>query len=453
MGRVLSAKNVTLAGAAAVLIVAGLLPLGVMGAKSLGHYGPVLSNARNWKLLANSLLLAGSTTAVAALAGVPLAILFGKTNLPFRRLFAVLFSLPLLLPPYVLAVGWFQVLGSSWLFGLPGCILVLASCYMPVVMLLTMVYLRTVNPALEEAGRLSANGWRVLTGISLPLAAPGVILSLLLVFLLTLGEFGATTFLRFDVFPVASFTQFSAFYDFGAATAAAMPLVAITLAGLLVERRFLHGKTFAFRWAAPAESSRIRLRALGPLLLLAVLAAMAVALPLSAIFWRGASPRALGDAFHRAGDSALCSLLYAVTAATILTPLGFLLSYLIHRRALPGWRLLDALGLFLFTLPGTVLGIGLIVLWNHPATNWIYGTPLILVAGFIAQYTALSTRLMLAGLSQVPVSMEEAAELSGAGWFRGIWRILAPLCRGSIGAAWIVTCLFCLRDSSLPLLL
>lgn len=256
MGRVLSSKRITLWVAVLVLLAAGVLPLCMMLAASLadvGNYSGTLGNARIWSLLGGSLSLALLTTIVAGLAGVSLGILLAKTDLLLRTTLTVVLSLPLLFSPYILAVGWFEVLGrgglvaqwagsaagetaSRWLFGLPGVVLVLSTAFLPVVLLLTMTYLNAVNPTLEQAARLSSGWPAVLKSITIPLAAPGIVLSLVLVFLLTMGEFGAPAFLRVRVFPVASFTQFTAFYNFGAATAAALPLVAVALLGLSVER-------------------------------------------------------------------------------------------------------------------------------------------------------------------------------------------------------------------------
>ena len=86
--------------------------------------------------------------------------------------------------------------------------------------------------------------------------------------------------------------------------------------------------------------------------------------------------------------------------ASLLTLLGFLCGYLIHNRMLPIWRSVDALTLFLFTLPGTVVGIGLISLWNTPISNFIYRTPAIIILGYLAQYTVLPARTTTAILAQ-----------------------------------------------------
>jgi iron(III) transport system permease protein len=475
MGGLLSGKRVTLWAAVAVWIGVGVIPLCVMLATSLSstqNYTATLGSARTWGLFRNSLLLATLTTAVAGAVGVTLGVILAKTDLALRNTLAAIFSLPLLFPPYILAVGWFEVLGRSgilahfggaavgeatgrWLFGLPGLVLVLSTAFLPVVLLLTLTYVRAVNTNLEDAARLSSSRATVLRRITIPLAAPGILLSLILVFLLAMGEFGAPAFLRFDAFPVASFTQFTAFYNFGAATAAATPLVLVVLMGLALEQRVLHGKAFQFGWNVRSSGGQIPLRSARTLLGLTVVftALIVVVVPLSALMWRGMNVAALREALDRAGNSAVRSVAYAAASATILSVLGFFLAYLIHRRAIPGWRWVDAGTLFLFTLPGTVIGLGLIGLWNRPSTNWIYATPAMLTGGYIAQYAVLGTRAMVAGFAQTPVHLEEAAEIAGAAWFQRVRGILMPLLWPSILVGWAVTFLFCLRDVTLPLLL
>jgi iron(III) transport system permease protein len=480
MGRLLNAKRATLIAAAALLILAGCLPVGLMivssvwvdGGFSLRNYVEVFGNMRTWALFGNSVALATLTTVAAGGLGVTLGILLAKTDLPLRIAFAILFSLPLLLPPYVLAIGWFEILGrggllaqwvgpslgeitSRWLFGLPGAVLVLGSAFIPVVLLLTITYLAGVDPSLEEAARLSSGWPGVLKHITIPLISPGILLSLVLVFLLTMGELGAPAFLRLSVFPVASLTQSAAFYNFGAATAAAVPLIGLVVLGLFVAHLLLHKKAYFFRWSVQQNLQHISLGQKTPAVLLAVsaLGVVLVGVPLVGVLWRGASIAALTEAIERAGSSAARSLLYATIASTVLCVLGFFLAYLVHRRALAGWLWMDAVILFLFALPGSIIGVGLIALWNRPSTNWMYATAAILIVGLVVQYAALAARTILAGFSQLPVSLEEAAEIAGAGWFRRVFAILAPLLRPSVLAAWAVSFIFCTRDLSLPLLL
>jgi iron(III) transport system permease protein len=474
------AKRVFLIAVAISLGVIGLLPILVMFVKSLlvngrvsfAYYQSLLATGRPWTLLGHSFALSVPTTLLATGIGLPLGILFARTDLPLRRLFAVLFTIPLLIPPYVTAVSWFDLLGregvlaaflgptaaattSKWLFGLPGCVLVLFATFMPIVMLLTMAYSKTVDPRLEEAGKLVSRWPVVLKRITIPLIFPGVLLAAMLVFLLTLGEFSVPTFLRYDVFPVESFTEFSAFYNFGAATAAAIPLALITFLVLVLESLFLREKTYQIRPASgDGGASLIKLGSLRNSWLVAVslFCIAVVVVPLLVVVYRSFTPGAYAEAISRAGDSLLRSLAYAGIGATALTLLGFLTGYLIYTRALPVWRSIDSLTVFLVGLPSTVIGIGLIGLWNTRATAFIYATPTIILLGYLAQYTALTSRITVAALGQIPPSMEEAAEIVGAGWPRRMLWIVGPLAKRGLIAAWLVGYIFCLRDTGITML-
>ncbi|MFQ5668075.1 MAG: ABC transporter permease [Candidatus Binatia bacterium] len=474
------AKRITLAVVTVFLVVAGLLPIlatflksvMVNGHLSLASYQGLLTSRHEWTLMGHSLALSTLTTLLTIAIGLPLGVLLAKTDLPLRRLFLVLFTIPLLVPPYITAVSWFGLLGpdgllarvldpavakvtSGWLFGLPGCVLVLSSTFLPIVMLLTMTYLKTVNPRLEEAGQLMTRWFGVLKGITIPLILPGVLLAAMLVFLLSFGEFGVPTFLRYDVFPLESFTQFSAFYNFGAATATAIPLAVITFLVLGAERIFLREKTYQLQ-AAP-HGERSPLVALGPLrrglfALVGLLCFIVVVGPLLVLLIQSASLSAYAEALNQAGGSLLRSLTYGIVGATLLTAIGFLSGYLIHTRALPFWRSVDSLTVFLFALPSTVTGIGLISLWNRPGTNFIYGTAAIIVLGYLAKYTALTSRITVSTLAQIPPSMEEAAQVVGARWVRRMGGIVAPLAKRGLVAGWLVGYIFCLRDMGITMM-
>ena len=172
----------------------------------------------------------------------------------------------------------------------------------------------------------------------------------------------------------------------------------------------------------------------------------------TALLVRAGGPGAFAEAFRRAGGALFRSLLYASLGALLLSLLGFLLGYLVHSKALPFWRALDWLTLFLFALPGTVLAVGLISLWNRPWTNFVYATPLILLLGWTAKYTALTSRIVSARLSLLPPSMEEAARAAGAGWGRTLLFVTVPLAARGILAAWLTAFLFCLRETSLTMM-
>ena len=468
-------RRLTLLLIVAALLIIGLLPVGMMLGKSfvvdgkltLEVYERLFANPREyWTPMRHSLTLAALTAGIAVMLGVPLGLLLGKSDLPFRHALGVLLSIPLLIPPYILAVSWFNVLAgggllakaipaptvkllSDWLSGLPGCVWVLVSAFMPVVMILTMVYAHAVSPRLEEAARLIARWPGILRTITLPIIMPGILFGGILVFLLALGEVGVPMFLRYPVFPVETLTQFSAFYDFGAAAAAATPLLGITLAVLALERFWLREKTYRLR---PITSgTRMLLVSLGhwrfpALLAVGLMVAATVALPLLALVTSSLSPFAYLEAWDKAADSLGRSLVFAFLGASLLMMFGFFCGYLIHHRALRFWRTVDTVTLLLFTLPGTVIGVGLIALWNRPVTNFVYASVAIVILAYLAQYTALTSRIILATLGNVPPSLEEAAQMTGAPWLARILHVVVPAALPGVIAAWLIGFIFCLRD-------
>ncbi|MBI5188362.1 MAG: iron ABC transporter permease [Nitrospirae bacterium] len=465
-----------LLGSVLLLIFIGFIPILFLfiksfiadGRFSFQNYELLFDSKRTWILLLNSLSLSSATAFITLILGVPLGVLLTKTDLPLKRFFIILFIIPLIISPYILSMAWFYTLGrggvvagllgeeigaitSNFLFSFYGVLFVMVSVYLPVAIILTMTYLRTLNPALEEAARLSSKWFYILRDISLPLIKPGIMLSGLIVFVLTLGELGVPLFLRFDVFPAESFLQFSAFYNFNAAIAMAIPLGIITIIVLIIERRFLRKKVFQFGMTR-MDYLIIPLKKTKPIFLIAVglISSIIVILPLSVLIAKsiGGYPEAVKNSV----DSIFRSLFYAGFGATLLVIIGFPMGYMLEHRAYRFYYTADSIAVFLFGLPGAVIGIGLIGMWNTPSTNFIYTSMLIILFGYIAQYTALSERITASALSQIPDSMEESAQLAGAGWLRRLFYIVIPLSKRGIISSWLVGFIFCLRDLGITMM-
>src|SRR3989442_13854038 len=164
MGRSVKAETIVLWLCVAIVAIAGLAPIAAIAVESfwqnghfsLTYYRELISAARFWPLLANSIRLALATTTVCGLIGVPAGILFAKSDLPLRSGFMWLLTVPFVLPPYFIALGWSRVVAhlgatsSDWLFGFGGCVLGLSSVFLPITMLLTFASASKVDGRLEE---------------------------------------------------------------------------------------------------------------------------------------------------------------------------------------------------------------------------------------------------------------------------------------------------------------
>ncbi|MBI1884093.1 MAG: iron ABC transporter permease [Chlamydiae bacterium] len=455
----MKSKQLTLLMAVLFFICVGVVPIFWMFLQSFiskGHfsfenYVLILGTRRSWLLLFNSLALSLLTASLSLVLGVALGIVLTKTDLPLKNVFTLFFASALIIPPYFFSLGWIYLLGKNagLLSGFWGSLWIMVSTLTPLVLLMTKVYLHSVNPKLEEAARLQAGWSLVLRKISLPLIKRGIILAAILVFILTLGELGVPMLFRFNVFSVESFSRFSAFYDFNAATASAIPLSLIALFMMMIERSFFRKESYdSPRLISERQILMIPLKqyrlpwVLGVVLLLSFF----VVLPLGSLMLKSLHLKTFMDTFSRAQDSLWRSILLAGLTSTVLTALGFFLGYLVQRKIFRFAFWVDSLTIFLFALPGTAIGIGLISLWNRPFTNFIYSSVLILLFGTIAQYAALASRLMVPTFSRIPVTMEEAAEMTGASWFRRVFKILIPLASKGMFATWLILFIFCLKD-------
>src|SRR5438034_10006631 len=192
MGRPVKAETIVLWLCIALVAITGLAPIAAIAVESFRHnghfslnyYRELTSTARFWPLLGNSIRLALATTAVCGLIGVPAGLLFAKSDLRLRSGFMWLLTVPFVLPPYFVALGWARVVArigtsaSDWLFGFGGCVLVLSSVFLPITILLTFASSSNADRRLEEAARL-VPGWPgVRRRGTLPFRGPGIVCSL-----------------------------------------------------------------------------------------------------------------------------------------------------------------------------------------------------------------------------------------------------------------------------------
>jgi iron(III) transport system permease protein len=417
----------------------------------------VLTSTRTWGLFARSLVLAGVVTSGAIAVGVPIGVLLARTDVPLRRSFWLIHAFPMVLPPFLPALGWFHLLGSQgfiggkasarFLFDEPGLVFVLVATFVPIVTSLTAVGVMGVDVSLEEAARSVAGPWRVATRILVPAAAPAIALAAVIVFALAFSELGVPMFLRVDVFPAAVFARLGG-ADFapGEALALALPLIPLALVLLLIERRLAGRKSFAVLGLRDGSRSRL---ALGPWRLAAVLvggcSALLSAAPIGALLLHAQSGGGLAETLAWASAAPWNGLVASTLAASTISLIGLVLGHAVAR-GLRGAAVLDAVAMLAFVMPAAVLGVGLIGVWNRAWFQPVYGTLAILVVGYVARYTAVGVRVVACAVAQSPVHLEEAAAASGAGFSRRLFGIVLPVHARGIGFAWLMAVLFCLRD-------
>lgn len=432
------------------------------GSLTFDNYRLLLVESRQRELLLTSTLLGAGAAVLATIIGAPLGLLLARANLPSKRLLRLAFVVPLVIPPYILALAWIYVGGSAGvaaqLFGrdllsggtysLTGAIVVLGIGFYPLSMLATEAAARRVDGRLEEAALLVTHPRRVLWRITLPLIAPSIAAAALIIFVLALSEFGVPSLLRVRVYTTEVFTAFAALYDFGAATALATPMLALALlAGiavklvigerLLTTRRGVHA-------GLPLTLGPWRGLTLSGLTLMLI---VLVALPLVVLAIEAGRIERVIAAVKTSGQAITNSLVLAMIGATSIVAIAVLLGYGRGRARTRFGGFADLALIVIFAVPSTVVGIGLIGLWNRPGLlGEIYASPVIIVLAYIARFVPVAALILAASVRQVPASFEEAAEIAGASWLRTFARIVLPQIRTGVAAAGVVVFIFAFSE-------
>ena len=168
-----------------------------------------------------------------------------------------------------------------------------------------------------------------------------------------------------------------------------------------------------------------------------VLVSISTAFPLGALILRAGGPSSYARALQVAWPELLRSVLMAAVAASVMTVLGLILAYASARGRRGFGTAIDAALLSSFAIPGTVLGVGLIHVWNRPPPfDWVYGTAVILVFAAVARFAAIAQQVTLAAIVRVDRQFEEAAFVSGVSWPRTLVSVLIPLIWPALAVAW-----------------
>ncbi|MEK7847930.1 MAG: ABC transporter permease subunit, partial [Chloroflexota bacterium] len=350
------------------LLISGaiVLPIAYLLLRAFGAGAEVwelLLRARTLAILVRSVALAAAVTGASTAIAVALAYLTARTDLPLRRLWAVLTLLPLVIPSYVggflvivalgprgmlqqFLQGPLRVERLPEIYGFPGAMLTLTLLSYPYVLLTVRAALWRLDPSLEEAARsLGHSPVDTFRRVTLPLLRPAITAGALLVALYTLSDFGGVSLLRYETFTWAIYLQYEAAFDRTAAAALSLVLVALALSIVFAEAtsrgrsRYYRSTVGTARPPSVVRLGRWRWLALA---FCASIVLFSLAIPMAIlIYWvvRGmAAGEALGQVWVVAWNSAYVSALAAATAVIAALPVAYLsvrypgrFSYLVER--------------------------------------------------------------------------------------------------------------------------
>jgi iron(III) transport system permease protein len=449
----------------------------------------------------NATKLAVCTTLLAILIALPLAVCAARYKYPLKRVFGALVLVPLILPPFVGAIGVQMILGregalnallgthldvlgtaSFW-----GIVVVQALSLYPIIFLNASAALANLDPALDEAAQnLGAGPWRRFFRVTLPLIRPGLFAGATIVFIWSFTELG--TPLVFDYRDVTSVQIFNGLKEVETnAQPYALTLVLLVAAILsyVLGKLVFGGKAYAM-YAKASRASAERPLGVGGGMVVTAAFALVTALALlphvgvvltafseTGAWYRSVIPTrftthnfetALSD--REAFGSIVNSLKLASAAMVVDLVLGLLVGYLIVRTRVWGRGLLDALSMLPLAVPGLVMAFGYVALtlrWPFGRGDPLEGvvsvvgaTPsplLLLVIAYAVRRLPYMVRATVAGLEQTSGELEEAAMNLGASRVYAVRKVIVPLIAANLIAGCLLAFSFAMLEVSDSLLL
>ena len=403
-------------------------------------------------LVGKSVLLSGVVAVLASLIGTICGFLLNRLIFPFRGFYKILLLLPLLVPPYIFAVAWsdgFQWLAgnSSAIYSEAGLIIVHTVVYFPLAMLITGTAMSQIHSGIEEAGLIRVSFHRMLIKIVLPLIWPALTISFLLILIISLSDFSVPAFFGVKTFTTEIFTQFSAFYNHQLAIGQSFLLVLLCLVLLLSENRYLSDAPF-FSVHVKGSSTKqypVRKGKTALHILMWGLLFIVLVLPVLMLFQQAFSGREIffSKAWELLSPTIFQSVKLAFLGALLISSIGLWAAYIKERSRL---SYLNTMLLLTFIIPSTVLGIAVIKFYNHPATNFIYSTTIILLITYVGSFGFIAARIIGNGIKQIPGSLEEVARVIGIPSVIRFFNISVPLLLPSLFTAFVLSFVLCMGE-------
>ncbi|WP_439619067.1 ABC transporter permease [Shinella sp.] len=445
------------------------------GGLSLANFSRIFTSGQFWLAWRNTLIVSTGSMLIATVSGVGAAFLIARTDIPGRRICEVLVTLPIFISPFIGAVAWsglgapevgllnriFAAIGlplSINIYSLAGIAMVLGFYMTPYVFLFTSAPLKAIDSSMEEASRLSGQTmFQTLLRVTFPLVTPSILAAGLLVFVLSMENFGVLAVLgmpsQIPFIPTEIYLKVA--YpppDYGYATVISISFVIITAVALLLQRRFIAGRTYV---SVSGKSYRPMLVSLGPwrwvalgglVLFVSISTLMPLATMVTASFqsywttqftnfttinYESVFSRGL---FFRAAWN---TLFLAVVGGLIACVLTAVIAYIVTFSRASGRHTLDLLSSMTVGVPGVVLGVALLWAWIRVPLP-IYGTIWILMIAYITRFLSFGVRNMSAALTQIDGDLENAARVSGANKTVAALTITFPLIRESLLSSWVL---------------
>ncbi|MFB9279488.1 ABC transporter permease [Cohnella cellulosilytica] len=458
---------------------------GNTGELSLAYFTKFFSKPYYLNALWNSMKVTVCVTLLAALIATPLAYIMSTVKIKGSSAIQILILISSMSAPFIGAYSWILLLGRNGvitrffkdtlgiampdIYGFTGILLVLTLQMVPLIFMYVSGALKNVDQSLMEAAEsMGYKGFAKMRKVLLPLITPTLLAGGLLVFMRALADFGTPMLIGegYKTVPVLIFTEFISEVggDDGFAAAISVIVVLFATAVFLLQKFVANRKSYTMSALNPIEAKKKKgignIAAHVVIYLYTLLALMPQLYVMytsfqktsGRIFVPGYSLDSYRQAFDNIGDVITNTFVLAITAIVFIVMLAVLIAYVTVRRRNALTNTLDTFTMFPYIVPGSILGIALLVTFNDKPLI-LSGTAAIMVIAFVIRRLPYTIRSSAAILHQISGGIEEAAISLGASQMKTFFKITLPMMLAGVVSGAILSWVTIITELSTSIIL
>ncbi len=434
------------------------------GRFTLEYFAKFFSNSYYGVTLAHSFALSVSATVVSLIIGVPLAYFYNLYEIKGRNLIQIIIILCCMSAPFIGAYAWVQLRGNNGvvtrfiagvighkppsIYGFRGIVTVLSLQLFPLVFMLVSGALKNVDSSLLEAAQnMGVGGVRRFFKMIIPLCMPTILASALLVFMRAFADYGTPLLIGrgYQTFPVIIYNEYFGETGTDHNFAAAVSVVAILITAVIFLVQKWASNRFEFHMNALHPIERKPARGIKNVLIhaytyLVVFLAFMPQMYVMYCSFRNTSGKIFAKGYGTGSYQKIArdlpleirnTFLIGLLALAAVVVLAILIAYLVVRRRSRLNDTIDTASMIPYIIPGSVVGIALVVAFNRQPMV-LTGTMFIMVVALCIRRIPYTIRSSVAVLQQIPITVEEAAISLGCSKLGAFFKATVPMMRNGI---------------------
>ncbi len=434
--------------------------------------------------LLRSLLVCFFTVLFATVIGVPIAYLMTRYNIAGKRILHILIIMSLMSPPFIGAYSWIILLGRNGLvarlfsligltaptiYGRNGIIFVFTLHLFPYIYLYTSSAMNSIDSSLEEAAEnLGMSKLRRIWTVTLPVIMPSLLAGCIMVFMTCLADFGTPMLIGegYTVLPVLVYNEYmseSAVNPY-MASALSVIIVCCSLLVLTFQKLVVDKRNYQMSSLRPPKETELhggkRFLASLPIYLVVFLAFLPQIVVVCQSFVersfsgvvKGINLNNYRAILSRLSTNIRNTYLFSLAAIVFIILVGILVSYILVRKKGKVATVIDALIMFPYVIPGSVLGIGLIIAFNRKPIILV-GTAAIMIISYVIRKLPYTVRSGSAFLYQMDPFIEEASINLGVSPMKTFFTVTARMMLPGVMSGAVLSWITCINELSSSIML